>query len=127
MKKLICTSWNGRCLDHENLCRALLQYRNTPTRKDGFSPAQKLFGHPVQDILPAHRRSFAPEWQHNTTEAEQQTDVTLQSSAKFYNTHAHTLSDIYVASHLAIQNPRSKLWDIYGIVIEITSHRRYYI
>ena len=127
MKKLISTSWNGRYLDHENLCRALLQYRNTPTRKDGLSPAQKLFGHPVQDILPAHRRSFAPEWQHSTKEAEQQTDVTLQSSAKFYNTHAHTLSDIHVGSHVAIQNPRSKLWDIYGVVIEIMSHRRYYI
>jgi len=31
--------------------RALLQYYNTPSRKDGLSPAQKLFGNPVQDIL----------------------------------------------------------------------------
>ena len=64
MKKLISTSWNGRQIDHEHLCRALLQYRNTPSRKDSLSPAQKLYGHPVQDTLPAHRRSFAPEWQH---------------------------------------------------------------
>jgi transposase InsO family protein len=32
-----------------------------PCRKDGTSPTQKLFGHPIQDTLPAHRRSLAPE------------------------------------------------------------------
>jgi len=58
LKKLIQTCWTGRSLDHEKFCRALLQYRNTPSRKDGLSPAQKLFGHPVQDILPAHHRAF---------------------------------------------------------------------
>ena len=41
----------------------ILQYRNTPCWKDALSPAQKLFGHPVQDHLPAHRRSFSLEWQ----------------------------------------------------------------
>ena len=48
MKKLI--RYHGMAdtyLDHDKLCRALLQYRNTPTRKDGLSPVQKLFGHPV--------------------------------------------------------------------------------
>ena len=63
MKKLIRTSWKGRSMDEDALTRALLQYRNTPSRKDDLSPAQKLFGRPVQDTLPAHRRSFCSEWQ----------------------------------------------------------------
>ena len=64
MKKLLHTCWIGRSLDHEKFCRALLQYRNTPSRKDGLSTAQKLlFGHPVQDILPAHHHAFLLEWQ----------------------------------------------------------------
>jgi len=46
-------------LDDEKLCKALLQYHNTPSAHDGLSPAQKLFGHPVQDTLSAHSRSFA--------------------------------------------------------------------
>ena len=127
MKKLIYASWTGRSLDHDKLCRALLQYRNTPSRKDGLSPSHKLFGHPVQDTLPAHHRSFLPEWQRPIATAEQQRQDTLQSSAAFYNSHAHTLSDINVGSHVAIQNPQTKIWDIYGTVTEISPQRRYYI
>ena len=48
---------------------ALLQYRNTPTHKDGL---QKLYGHLVQDILPAHCCSFSDEWQCKAAQAEQQ-------------------------------------------------------
>ena len=61
MKRIIRTSWNGRSLDEDKFCRALLQYRNTLSQRDGVSPAQKLYGHPTQDILPAHRRSNAQE------------------------------------------------------------------
>ena len=127
MKKLIYASWTGRSLDHDKLCRALLQYRNTPSRKDGLSPSHKLFGHPVQDTLPAHHRSFLPEWQRPIFTAEQQRQDTLQSTAAFYNSHAHTLSNINVGSHVAIQNPQTKIWDIYGTVTEISPQRRYYI
>ena len=77
MKKIIRSSWNGRFLDNDKLCRALLQYRNTPSRKDGLSPAQKLYGHPVQDILPVHHRSFSKEWQQKFQEAEEQSRQAL--------------------------------------------------
>ena len=127
MKKIIRSSWNGRVLDNDKLCRALLQYRNTPSRKDGLSPAQKLYGHPVQDILPVHRRSFSKEWQQKFQEAEEQSRQALQASENFYNLHAHPLPDIRIGSHVAIQNTQSKLWDIYGIVTDITPHRRYFI
>ena len=76
MKKLISATWTDCTVDRNKLSRALLQYRNTPCRKDGLSPAQKLFGHPVQDTLTAHRRSFAPEWQKSTIEAETQAQET---------------------------------------------------
>ena len=50
------------------------------SRKDGLSPSHKVFGHPVQDTLPAHHRSFLPEWQRPIATAEQQRQDTLQSS-----------------------------------------------
>ena len=49
MKKLISTSLNGQQINHDHLCQALLQYQNMLSRKDNLSPAQKLYGHPIQD------------------------------------------------------------------------------
>ena len=94
---------------------------NTPSRKDALSPAQKLFGHPVQDILPAHHRTFLPEWQRPIATTEQQRCDNWESSTAYYNQHTHPLSDITVGSPVAIQNPKTKVWDIYGIITEITS------
>jgi len=127
MKKLIRAAWNGRYLEEETLCRALLQYRNTPSRKDGMSPAQKLYGHPIQDSLPTHPRAFAPEWQHSTEQTEQATQASEKAASEYYNATAHSLPDIKVGSHVAVQNPRTKLWDTYGVVKFIGPHRQYHI
>jgi len=54
MKKIIASSCGNRSVNVNSMCRVLLQYRNTPSCKDGQSPAQKLFGRPIQDTLPAH-------------------------------------------------------------------------
>ena len=127
MKKILAASWNNRQLNDNRLCRALLQYRNTPSRKDGLSPAQKLYGHPVQDTLPAHCHSFSPEWQRSSQEVDQQAAHTLHQAETFYNTHAHPLADIGIGSTIALQNQQTKLWDIYGKVVAIGLHRRYHV
>ena len=125
MKKLIKAAWRCRSVDQDILSRSLLQYRNTPCRRDGRSPAQKLYGHPVQDSLPAHRRSFAPEWQH-PIDTEHANDV-LQKAESFYDQHAHPLPELAPGAHVAVQNPTSKAWDIYGVVTAVSPHRRYFI
>ena len=43
VKKIIKRYWNGRHLDEDGVCKAMLQYKNTPSRRDGLSPAQSLF------------------------------------------------------------------------------------
>lgn len=127
MKKLLVASWHNQHLNEEKLCGALLQYRNTPSRKDGLSPAQKLFGHPIQDTLPAHRRSFAPEWQKSIEEAEQQATETMKDAKASYDAHTHSLPDIHIGSNVALQNQQTKLWDIYGRVVTIGPHHRYHV
>ena len=84
MKKIIASAWTGKSMDFNKLCRSLLQYRNTPSKRDGRSPAQKLFGTPLQDTLPAHRRSFAPEWQRVIKEDSQEQAETTGHQAKRY-------------------------------------------
>ena len=127
MKKIISAAWTGHSVNWDQFSRALLQYRNTPCRKDGLSPAQKLFGHPVQDTLPAHRRSFAPEWQRSSQEADSAATHTSETSQATYNQHAHHLSDLQAGNHVAVQNPTSKMWDIYGTITAIGPHRRYFV
>ena len=102
--------------------------RNTPSKRDGRSPAQKLHGTPLQDTLPAHGRSFALEWQRSS-EGESAGGATLteEKSREYYDRKAHDLQHINVGSHVAVQNHETKLWDIYGIVTDIGPHRKYYV
>ena len=127
MKKLIRAAWKRDSLDDRKLARALLQYRNTPSQRDHPSTAQKLFGHPIQDTLPAHRRAFAPQWQTSAEEAEEQAIRNAEQVEHNYNQRAQELPEIRVGSNMAIQNTVTKLWDIYGIVTAIAPHRRYFV
>ena len=107
MKKILYTSWTGRALDHDKLCCALLQYGNTPIRKDGLSSAHKLFGHPAGPRNFASPPSFIPTRVATPALSPQLSNkMTLQSSAAFYNLHAHTLHDILTLDHML---PQTKL------------------
>ena len=85
------------------MCRAL-QYRNTPSCKDGQSPAQKMYGRPIQDTLPVDHHSFA------------------SGNAVPLKPHVQHLTDMQLGSTVALQNPRTNLWDIYGMVVNISPY-----
>ena len=69
-----------------------------------MSPAQKLYGHPVQDTLPAHKRSFAAKWQQNVEQADTIAEASQDSAKRYYNRTAHNLPEITVGSNVAIQD-----------------------
>ena len=121
MKKIIEGSWEGHQLNQNQFTRGLLQYRNIPSRRDGISPAQKLFGKSIQDMLPAHPSSFNP---CEPTKDTQKDDI---ASQQYYNQRTHPLSDIHVGSNVAIQNPTTKRWDIYGTVVHIGPYGQHHI
>ena len=50
-----------------------------------------------------------------------------EKAVNFYNNHAHNLREITIGSNMVIQNPNTKLWEIYGIVTDIGPHCRYYV
>ena len=111
MKRLLRRCWCDGHLDDERWTAAILQYRNTPG-SDGESPAEILFGHPVQDKLPAHRRAFAHRWQslaEHADAASKRGDHQVQAEAR-YNASAAALPDLRVGTQFAIQNPSTKLW-----------------
>ena len=52
MKKIIRTSWNSRSLNQDKFCRSLLQYRNTPSRRDIPQPRSSMATLPKTPFLP---------------------------------------------------------------------------
>ena len=130
MKKLIkqATKQSG-VIDQYQLAHLLLQYRNSPSRKDNVSPAQKLCGHPVQDTLPVLYCAFAPEWQAKMKDVEAWRAKSLEQSKAHYNKHAKPLSVITTGSHVAIRNNETNSFDIYGtgIVVSVDQFCKYTI
>ena len=127
-KKLIRCCWDDcrNQLDEERWTRGILQQRNTPGR-GGRSPAQIVFGRPVRDLLPAHRRSFAPEWQLAADVAEQRLSQQQQRADDLYNRQARDLMPLSVGNQVAVQDDRTKRWDRHGVVCEIGPYRRYFV
>ena len=125
MKKLIRRSTKHFVLDENKLAPALLQYRNTPSSKDRLSQAQKLYGHPIQDTIPVHCCTFAPEWQSKIKEMDFK-DKYLEQTVTYYNCGTAPLSDIHIGNHVAIQNRETGNFDIYGTVVNIDAKFRKY-
>ena len=128
IKKIIASAWTGKSIDLDKLCKSLLQYRNTPSKRDGRSLAQKLFGTPLQDTLPAHRKSFSPEWQRVTEEdGHERADANADQAKRYYDERSQSLRNLEIGNHVAVQNPTSKMWDIHRKIVDIGPHRRYFV
>ena len=80
-----------------------------------------------QDTLSAHHRSFAPQWQRTIEESEQQVTNTKNVTKRCYNATACSLPEIQMGSNVAVQNPRTKLWDTYGVVTSMGPYHQYYV
>ena len=128
MKKLVRRCWNPRTgdVDNDKWAKGLLQWRNTP-RDDQLSPAQVLYGHPVRDTLPVHKRAFAPEWQRAIREADARRDLQNEQKTTHYDSTAHDLPPLDNHTPVVIQNHVTKKWDAYGTVIEVGRNRDYLV
>ena len=101
-------------------------FRNAP-RSGGISPAQLVLNRPVRDSVPAHRRSFAPEWQIVADAIEKRARRSNELQIKNYNKKAHPLPPFTVGNHVLIQHPISKLWKTTGVIVEVGPHRDYLV
>ena len=124
--KLIRRCWTAEGgLDVERWTRGVLQQRNTPG-PDGRSPAQIVFGRPIRDTLPAHRRAFNLCWQRAADEADAAGSDLKNSAERRYNQHARDLPGLRVGSQVAVQNHNTKRWDRCGVITEVDNQRRRY-
>ena len=128
MKTLVRQCWetNLRTVNADKWAKGLLQWRNTP-RADGLSPAQVVYGHPVRDTLPVHKRAFAPEWQRSIKEADERAATIHHRLEHMYNRTAHELPQLAVGTKVAVQDHRTRKWDKYGTIVEVGRNRDYMI
>ena len=109
--------WNGRFLDGDKLCKALLQY-NTSLSCDGLPLA----------MATQCRIHWLPTWsdlihnQPNLKEAAKKTERTQKTVFQYYNRAAHPQLEFYLGTQVALQNLQTKLWDWYGEVIRVGQH-----
>ncbi|XP_045025183.1 uncharacterized protein LOC123469907 [Daphnia magna] len=126
MKTLIRGSWTSGAFDEAKFAKSILRFRNAP-RSGGASPSQLVFNRPVRDCLPAHRRSFAPEWQKATDTLEKRARQSKELQIPHYNKRTRPLAAFVVGNHVLIQHPVSKQWATPGIIVEVGRHREYLI
>ncbi|MFO0203429.1 MAG: hypothetical protein ACK528_09905, partial [Alphaproteobacteria bacterium] len=126
MKKLIAASWTAGSFNLDKFGQGLLLFRNT-ARSGGQSPAQMVFSRPVRDCLPAHRRSFAAEWQKDADVLEKRARRAKELRTEHFNRRAHTLPPFTVGNHVLIQHPISKRWETTGVIVEVGPNRDYLV
>lgn len=81
----------------------------------------------MRDCFPAHRSSFAPEWQKAADIQEKRARRSKDLQIAHYNKKAHPFAPFVVGNHVLIQHPISKLWDTPGVIVEVGQHRDYLI
>lgn len=86
-----------------------------------------VFNRPVRDALPAHRRSFAPEWQLKAGILEKRARRAKEIQIEHYNRTAHPLQPFRIGDHVIVQHPVSKCWATTAVVVEVGPNRDYIV
>ena len=123
------TNPNGS-LDNDKFSRAILNYRNTPMKDIGLSPAQILFNRPLKDHLPILPGKYKPrkEWRLNQESRELALAKRYGKQEQVLTEHTKELPALQLGSKVSVQNQvglRAKKWDRTGVIVEVKPHQQY--
>ena len=120
------TTTTARHLDEDDFARGLLELRNT-LHAEVRLPVQVLFGHPMRSAVPAHHRSFAPEWQLAADDCDATADH-LKSKAKArHDFTARQLPSLRLGAYVDVLSHASGRLDRFGVMTGIGSCRDYLV
>jgi len=118
----------GSVIDKNAWTKGLLQIRNTPHKATGLSPAILLYGHPVQDQLPAYQKNFERRWYNKVGKYDRSMYENKVQSERYYQTPAtRELTPFKVGDEVVVQNTKFKRFDRFGVIKECCDNRRYLV
>ena len=126
MKKLIAGSWTSGSFDLDKFGKGLLLFRNALIA-GGASPSQVVFNRPTRDLIAAHRRSFAPEWQKAAGILEKRALRAKELRALHHNRTTHPLPALRIGDNVVIQHHLTKRWTTPGVIVEVGAFRDYLV
>lgn len=126
MKAIILKICPKKSLDDERFFHALLEYRNTP-RKDGISPAQRLFGRPTRTRLPISPMCFEKSIRERLRQADLKAEELRKKAKARHDRRSRKLERLKTGDIVRIQNPSTRVWDVFGKILECFPNGRSYM
>ena len=115
----------GGNINSEQFLAGIIELRNTP-REDGLSPAERLFGHPLRSLVPAHWKSFDPQWQTKSDEADYRRLRSAAKAKEYYDRSAQVRHPLSVGDTVLVHDYKSQRWNLIAEVIERDNRTRRY-
>ena len=117
-------------LNSDKFARALLNYRNTPLKDIGLSPAQIIFARNIRDHIPHDPRQYKPrqEWILDQKRREELLRRRYEILGERLKLGTKCLAKLEPGNIVSIQNqagPRAKKWDKTGVIVEVLKNDQY--
>ena len=133
MKRLIRENTNpDGSLWNDKFLMAVMQYRNTPDRDTGLSPAQVIFGRNLRDFLPAPQTRYKPQRQWILLREDREKALAKRAVTNMERLAIGTreLPPLMVGDSVLVQNQignHPSRWDITGVIAEKRDFDQYLI
>ena len=119
-------------LNTDTFSLALLNYRNTPCRHLGQSPAQILFCRNLKDALPQSKLSLnlRPEWIRTAEWREKALSKKHIASTEVWSRGVRSKDQLKIGESVAVQNMTGKtkhLWSLSGTIVDVSGPDSYWI
>ena len=108
---------------NEEWIKGILQWKNTPHKSTGLSPAIMLYGHSVQDAIPCHKSSLSRSWHDEKLRVDREAAKRKEKFEKYYNRGTRNLEQLKVNDPVCIQLRGGRL----GRVMECYHQSRQYL